>query len=391
MVLYEERATYCAGTGPRTDIIPIAPGTTSGIGSFTGAGNPASAAAPCNDVRTDAYIVTAGAVQINQGSITLTGAERRRRPPVVKRLGNGCVLESGNLEADVTEAKAYLRAVGCRPGRVIACPGLRAGHREVNHVRLRKALEVAGRASASATRKAVAEVNTHSPPTGRTIGRGLYCVGQPRRACVVHRSRGSVLNSSGLRARVVSVLAVGGLALVSVVTGCGGGDHGTTAAGGHGSTGGQTGTMSTSSDPAVAFVQMMIPHHQGAIEMSNRALDTATNAGPAVKNLAAKIKAAQGPEIALMQGWLKEWGETEGPAEPHKTMDAKEMAALADAHGDEFDRMWLTQMIRHHQEAVDVSGPIAATADRPEVASLARRIIAAQNDEIVEMKRLLAG
>ena len=54
------------------------------------------------------------------------------------------------------------------------------------------------------------------------------------------------------------------------------------------------------------FVTMMIPHHQGAIEMSDLALSQASTAP--VKDLAARIKAAQGPEIELMQGWLDQWG-----------------------------------------------------------------------------------
>jgi len=52
----------------------------------------------------------------------------------------------------------------------------------------------------------------------------------------------------------------------------------------------------------VAFAQRMIVHHQGAIEMADLAPSRA--ASQQVKDLAVRIKAAQGPEIEQMQGWL---------------------------------------------------------------------------------------
>src|SRR5664279_2296892 len=55
----------------------------------------------------------------------------------------------------------------------------------------------------------------------------------------------------------------------------------------------------------VAFAQQMIVHHQGAIEMADLAPSRA--ASQQVKDLAARIKAAQGPEIEQMQSWLTAW------------------------------------------------------------------------------------
>ena len=57
----------------------------------------------------------------------------------------------------------------------------------------------------------------------------------------------------------------------------------------------------------VSFLKDMIPHHEQAVVMSDLALSQAGS--PAVKDLATRIKAAQGPEIATMKGWLSSWGE----------------------------------------------------------------------------------
>ena len=64
-------------------------------------------------------------------------------------------------------------------------------------------------------------------------------------------------------------------------------------------------------DADTMFAQMMIVHHEGAIEMAEAAL---TNAGSAeIKALAERISAAQGPEIDQMTSWLQAWGvPTEG-------------------------------------------------------------------------------
>ena len=72
--------------------------------------------------------------------------------------------------------------------------------------------------------------------------------------------------------------------------------------------------QSSSAAPAVAhnqadmmFARMMIPHHQQAVQMSDMIL-AKQGIDPRVVDLAKQIKAAQGPEIDQMQGWLNQWG-----------------------------------------------------------------------------------
>ena len=88
--------------------------------------------------------------------------------------------------------------------------------------------------------------------------------------------------------------------------------------------------------------------------MSETALKQASS--PKVKDLATRIKEAQGPEIEKMKGWLRDWGE---PVEPepgehggHGMMTEAEMGELRAASGPSFDRLFLQAMIRHHEGAV---------------------------------------
>jgi uncharacterized protein (DUF305 family) len=67
------------------------------------------------------------------------------------------------------------------------------------------------------------------------------------------------------------------------------------------------------------------------------------------------------------------------------------MAALAEAQGPEFDRMWITMMIAHHEGAVSMAEDVLATSWDPEVTTLAKAVIAGQTAEIATMQGLLAG
>ena len=170
-----------------------------------------------------------------------------------------------------------------------------------------------------------------------------------------------------------------------------------------------SGTSGTSAGPAdaaragdVAFAQGMIPHHEQAVEMADMALEK-SSASATVRRLATQIKAAQDPEIATMRALLTAWG---APAAPtaggdhgtgHGTghgchggmMSAQDMTALAKADGAAFDRMWLTMMIEHHEGAVTMSEQVLTTTRDPQVSTLARDIISAQQAEIATMRALL--
>lgn len=150
-------------------------------------------------------------------------------------------------------------------------------------------------------------------------------------------------------------------------------------------------------DDDVMFAQMMIPHHEQAIEMSDIALDPTVGAGDAVRNLATKIKAAQDPEIQQMTDLLTSWKKslTMDESMDHSDMmsgmlSAEELSRLSTLRGAEFDRAWLTGMIAHHEGAVDMAEAALKDGSNSAVRDLAKIIIQGQAAEIAEMKSLLS-
>lgn len=146
----------------------------------------------------------------------------------------------------------------------------------------------------------------------------------------------------------------------------------------------------------VMFAQMMIPHHEQAIEMADLVLDT-PDIDPAVVDLATEIKAAQGPEIEQMEQWLDDWGMPSMPGGHggHGGMDGMlsddELQRLDDAEGDEATRLFLEGMIEHHEGAIDMADDVIDDGENPDVRALAEVIITTQQAEIDLMRDLLAS
>lgn len=163
-------------------------------------------------------------------------------------------------------------------------------------------------------------------------------------------------------------------------------------------------------DADVAFAQGMIPHHQQAIEMSDMLLGK-QGVDPRVITLANEIKAAQDPEIDQMTGWLSQWGAATTTPSPssttpgmpghdmsggdmpgmagHGMMSDQDMAALQEAQGAEASRLFLTQMIQHHEGAITMAQEEIDIGQFPAAVALARSIVSAQQREITTMKRML--
>lgn len=143
----------------------------------------------------------------------------------------------------------------------------------------------------------------------------------------------------------------------------------------------------------VAFAQMMIPHHEQAVEMADLALENDT-ASQDVKALAAQIKGAQDPEIQTMKGWLSQWGATESAgAMDHGSggmMGDDDMSSLMGASGTEFDQMWLEMMIEHHEGAIEMAQDVLSTTANADVEKLATAVVAGQEKEIATMQGMLS-
>ena len=141
------------------------------------------------------------------------------------------------------------------------------------------------------------------------------------------------------------------------------------------------------------FMQGMIPHHQGAIDMSKAVLQYGKDAE--VKTLAGNVIKAQESEIAFMKAWLGKIDQnslavtpdaTKGYGQAMGTM-TKNMAVpyVGDADVD-----YLKSMIPHHQGAIDIAKVALQFAKDPEVLKMAQDVVAAQEAEIAFMTGWLA-
>ena len=145
------------------------------------------------------------------------------------------------------------------------------------------------------------------------------------------------------------------------------------------------------------FVTMMIPHHEQAVEMADMILAKG-GIDDRVVALAERIQAAQGPEIDTMTGWLDTWGVEpvdsgmdgmEGMDHGDGMMSDEDMAALESAEGAEAARLFLEQMIQHHQGAIDMAAAEVSNGINPDALDLAGKIVDDQTAEIAEMEELL--
>lgn len=149
-------------------------------------------------------------------------------------------------------------------------------------------------------------------------------------------------------------------------------------------------------DADVMFAQMMIPHHEQAVEMSDMILDK-EGIDPAVLALASEIKAAQQPEIDQLKEWLDEWGADsdtgtmEGMDHGGGMMSNDDMAALDAATGAEASRLFLEQMTMHHEGAIEMAQDEVDNGKNPDAIAMAQTIIDTQTAEIATMQELLGS
>lgn len=159
--------------------------------------------------------------------------------------------------------------------------------------------------------------------------------------------------------------------------------------------------MMTSSAPAAAadhnaadtmFAQGMVPHHEQAVEMSGMMLKK-QHIPAAVTDLATRINAAQAPEIETMTGWLKSWNESATTGAGHSMdgmMGDDDLKELETAQGTEAAKLFLQQMIVHHEGAVMTAKTETSQGKNADAIQLSKDIVTAQEAEIREMQDLLA-
>ncbi len=151
----------------------------------------------------------------------------------------------------------------------------------------------------------------------------------------------------------------------------------------------------------IQFLQGMIPHHAQAKEMSALAESRTNN--EAILAVAARITLSQDDEIAMMQDWLGDRGlEVTAEDAHHQSgfmrmagmLTDEEMATLAAARGSEFDRLYLENMIQHHQGALDMVEDLLdqrGSVQDPLLYEFTSDVTSDQTSEIERMVTLLAS
>jgi uncharacterized protein (DUF305 family) len=146
------------------------------------------------------------------------------------------------------------------------------------------------------------------------------------------------------------------------------------------------------------FIDMMVPHHQGAVEMAKIAQQRAER--PEVKQLADAIIRSQEDEIAQMKTWRKSWFGSDqtppldkmpmvpgmaGHGGHAATMDMGAEVEMLSRADPPFDLAFIDAMIPHHESAIEAARAAEGRAQRAEIKELSRAIIAEQQREIDQM------
>jgi uncharacterized protein (DUF305 family) len=141
----------------------------------------------------------------------------------------------------------------------------------------------------------------------------------------------------------------------------------------------------------IMFLQMMIPHHQQAIDISNLALTKSSDSE--LLALAKDIRDEQASEIVTMKAWLDAAGadlEMDHGASHSMSgmLSDSELAALEKATGKSFDVLWLKGMTGHHTGAIDMAAMIE-NAKSAEIKSFGEGIVASQSAQNKAMAAMI--
>jgi uncharacterized protein (DUF305 family) len=186
---------------------------------------------------------------------------------------------------------------------------------------------------------------------------------------------------------LLGIIALLSATIVSFAINRGGDDMDNNGMGGHMS---HNSTSSKYTGADIMFLQMMIPHHQQAVDISKLAMEKSKDAE--LLALAKKIAADQASEIMTMKAWLKDAGATTDMGHSMDGMGGMlndaELSALKVESGSKFDILWLKGMTGHHDGAIHMTTMIR-DASNPDIKAFGEKVIADQSTQIEQMKEML--
>lgn len=135
------------------------------------------------------------------------------------------------------------------------------------------------------------------------------------------------------------------------------------------------------------FLEGMIPHHQEAVDTAKEVIARGGST-PAIKKLTQDIVVAQEKEIAMMKTWYQDWYGTAYVANPdnYKPM----MRDLSKLSGAALDKVFLEDMIMHHQGAVMMAQSVQPYVAHKQITDLTQAIVETQTAEILLMERIIS-
>ena len=137
----------------------------------------------------------------------------------------------------------------------------------------------------------------------------------------------------------------------------------------------------------VDFIALMIPHHQEAVDSTIRLLNSTQN--PTLQYLGNNIVSSQEAEIKMMQGWLStQFTGRSYTGMPYMPM-MRDTSTLSST--TTIEKMWIEDMIAHHQGAVDMAKKVLTLSPRQQIKTFAENIIKVQSNEIQLMSQLLSN
>lgn len=134
------------------------------------------------------------------------------------------------------------------------------------------------------------------------------------------------------------------------------------------------------------FIDAMVPHHQGAIDMAEVALENAEH--PELLQLARNVISTQRAEIEELRSIKEqEFGTSEVPTQ--MSPEEMEMMGMEDpaelANKQPFDLAFINAMIPHHESAISMAQVALVESDNPRIRELAASIVEDQEAEIAQM------
>lgn len=136
----------------------------------------------------------------------------------------------------------------------------------------------------------------------------------------------------------------------------------------------------------VMFMNMMIIHHDQAIEMAELAPNRTDNEN--ILELSRNISEAQKNENEQMADWLRELGYRR-PVRGHRMAgmaSQEQMQRLGNSTGREFDRLFSDLMITHHRGGIQMAQNFIRSGRNPELIELEKGMVRAQTEEIEKMQ-----